>query len=97
MNEMNENVTVLNMPPMGERARLLDRARELVVSAKEESADAFDQTGRTLSLKTFRVACNITRQYHDAEDVIQTAFLNPSVEGDTIKTSKQRAETCIRA
>lgn len=85
---MNESMTVSNMPHAGEQVRLRDIERDLVVSAKDGSAVAFDQLVARYRSRLFRVAYNITRHYHDAEDVIQTAFLKafnklPLFRGDS--------------
>lgn len=49
--------------------------QELVISAKDGSPDAFDQLVERYRARIFRIAYNIVRHYHDAEDVTQIAFL----------------------
>lgn len=61
--------------PVREKSWLPDIERELVEKARNGSEDAFEQLVKRYSTKILRIACGITRHYHDAEDVTQTTFL----------------------
>jgi RNA polymerase sigma-70 factor, ECF subfamily len=73
--QMNVTTTLSKPPSMYGGAWPSEFERELVDEAKNGSADAFEQLVARYNKKVFRIAYNITHHYHDAEDVVQSAFL----------------------
>ena len=49
--------------------------QDVVARAKSQSETAFDELVEHYERRVFRVAQNITRNYEDAEDVVQNAFV----------------------
>lgn len=72
---MNEEVTLPATPSMCGAASPSDPERALVDRAKNGSADAFEELVARYHTRLYRIAYSITRHHHDAEDVIQNAFL----------------------
>lgn len=66
--------TLKNAPVRG-KTWPADAERELVEEARSGSAEAFEKLIEGYSTRILRIACRITRHYHDAEDVMQTTFL----------------------
>lgn len=62
-------------PSVGGKIWLAEIERELVEEARNGSDDAFEQLVEGYRARILRIACGITRHYHDAEDVMQTTFL----------------------
>jgi RNA polymerase sigma-70 factor (ECF subfamily) len=62
--------------------------QDVVARAKGQSETAFDELVKHYERRVFRLAQNITRNYEDAEDVVQNAFVKafqnlPSFRGDS--------------
>lgn len=62
--------------------------QDVVARAKSRSETAFDEVVKHYERRVFRLAQNITRNYEDAEDVMQNAFVKafqdvPSFRGES--------------
>ena len=62
--------------------------QDVVARAKSRSETPFDEVVKHYERRVFRLAQNITRNYEDAEDVMQNAFAKafqdfPSFRGDS--------------
>lgn len=88
MQEMDAKITYTKALSVHGETWSLDLERELVERAKNGSADAFELLVARYYAKVFRVACNITHNDYDAEDVLQNAFFKafnklPLFRGDS--------------